>query len=187
MGDLIEDDDRPRRERPVGDVECERQPATVPDDQLGNIVFVTSGSEAVESAIKLARSYHRSKGDGQKIKLIAREIAYHGTTLGALAIHVVFPLAPPRMMPSASKTKVLTSASAPPAVSNSSSRTAAVSSSTMACRISLLSRWACTRGEAFARAVERMLLLRGRVVNQSPRPGTIKRRNFPVKLAVGRG
>jgi beta-lactam-binding protein with PASTA domain len=29
--------------------------------------------------------------------------------------------------------------------------------------------------------------LRGRVVNQSPRPGTIKRRNFPVKLAVGRG
>jgi beta-lactam-binding protein with PASTA domain len=28
--------------------------------------------------------------------------------------------------------------------------------------------------------------LRGRVVNQSPRPGTIKRRNFPVKLAVGR-
>jgi adenosylmethionine-8-amino-7-oxononanoate aminotransferase len=51
-----------------------------------NRVFLTSGgSEAVESAIKLARSYHRLTGHAQKTKIIAREVAYHGTTLGALA------------------------------------------------------------------------------------------------------
>ena len=49
---------------------------------LNRVFFTNSGSEAVESAIKLARSYHRSRGNGQKTKLIAREIAYHGTTLG---------------------------------------------------------------------------------------------------------
>jgi adenosylmethionine-8-amino-7-oxononanoate aminotransferase len=35
--------------------------------------------------MKLSRSYHRARGNGQKTKLIAREIAYHGTTLGALS------------------------------------------------------------------------------------------------------
>src|ERR1044072_3418750 len=42
-------------------------------------------SEAVRSALKLARNYHRLRGNGQKHKTIAREIAYHGTTLGALS------------------------------------------------------------------------------------------------------
>ncbi len=51
-----------------------------------NRVFLTSGgSEAVESALKLARNYHRVRGNGQKHKTIAREIAYHGTSLGALS------------------------------------------------------------------------------------------------------
>jgi adenosylmethionine-8-amino-7-oxononanoate aminotransferase len=51
-----------------------------------NRVFLTSGgSEAVESAWKLVRNYHRVRGEGTRTKLIAREIAYHGTTLGALA------------------------------------------------------------------------------------------------------
>ena len=48
--------------------------------------FTSGGSEAVESAWKLARQYHRSRGEGQRYKVIAREIAYHGTTLGALSI-----------------------------------------------------------------------------------------------------
>src|ERR671919_1017630 len=52
---------------------------------LNHVFFTNSGSEAVESAFKLARAYHRAKGNGQKVKLIARDIAYHGTTLGALA------------------------------------------------------------------------------------------------------
>jgi adenosylmethionine-8-amino-7-oxononanoate aminotransferase len=52
---------------------------------LNRVFFTNSGSEAVESALKLARSYHRKRGNGQKTKVVAREIAYHGTTLGALS------------------------------------------------------------------------------------------------------
>jgi adenosylmethionine-8-amino-7-oxononanoate aminotransferase len=52
---------------------------------LDRVFFTSGGSEAVESALKLARNYHRMMGKGQKTKVIAREIAYHGTSLGALS------------------------------------------------------------------------------------------------------
>ena len=47
--------------------------------------FTSGGSEAVESAYKLARQYHKVTGNPNKTKLIAREVAYHGTSLGALS------------------------------------------------------------------------------------------------------
>ena len=53
---------------------------------LDVVFFVNSGSEAVESAIKFARQYHRSRGEGSRTKLIARDMAYHGTTMGALSV-----------------------------------------------------------------------------------------------------
>lgn len=53
---------------------------------LERVFFVNSGSEAVESAIKLARQYHLSQGEPGRTKIIARDMAYHGTTLGALAV-----------------------------------------------------------------------------------------------------
>jgi adenosylmethionine-8-amino-7-oxononanoate aminotransferase len=53
---------------------------------LDVVFFVNSGSEAVESAVKFARQYHRSQGQQQRTKIIARDMAYHGTTLGALAV-----------------------------------------------------------------------------------------------------
>ncbi|MEM7142641.1 MAG: aminotransferase class III-fold pyridoxal phosphate-dependent enzyme [Actinomycetota bacterium] len=53
---------------------------------LGEVFFVSSGSEAVESALKFARNYHLSQGDDQRYKVIARDWAYHGTTLGALTV-----------------------------------------------------------------------------------------------------
>lgn len=53
---------------------------------LETVFFVNSGSEANESAVKLARQYHISQGQPQRTKILARDMAYHGTTLGALAI-----------------------------------------------------------------------------------------------------
>ena len=53
---------------------------------LDVVFFVNSGSEAVESAVKFVRQYHRSQGAPQRTKIIARDMAYHGTTLGALAV-----------------------------------------------------------------------------------------------------
>jgi adenosylmethionine-8-amino-7-oxononanoate aminotransferase len=58
--------------------------AMAPGD-LNRVFFTSGGSEAVESALKLARNFHRVHGKGQKHKVIAREVAYHGTTLGALS------------------------------------------------------------------------------------------------------
>jgi len=53
---------------------------------LDEVFFVNSGSEAVESALKFARNYHFSQGDTDRYKVIARNWAYHGTTLGTLAV-----------------------------------------------------------------------------------------------------
>jgi adenosylmethionine-8-amino-7-oxononanoate aminotransferase len=62
-----------------------RLAALAPGD-LNRVFFTGSGSEAVESAWKLARQYFRAIGQGERHKVIARHTAYHGTTLGALAI-----------------------------------------------------------------------------------------------------
>jgi len=53
---------------------------------LDTVFFVSSGSEAVESAMKFARQYHRAHGEPERTKFIAREMSYHGTTLGALSL-----------------------------------------------------------------------------------------------------
>jgi len=53
---------------------------------LNKVFFTTGGSEAVESAWKLARSYFRHTGKPLKHKVISRAIAYHGTSMGALSI-----------------------------------------------------------------------------------------------------
>jgi adenosylmethionine-8-amino-7-oxononanoate aminotransferase len=52
---------------------------------LNRVFFTSGGSEAVESALKLVRQYHKLRGKSAKTKVIAREVAYHGTTMGALA------------------------------------------------------------------------------------------------------
>ena len=54
--------------------------------ELDRVYFVSGGSEAVESAIKLARQYFVERGQSQRKHLIARRQSYHGNTLGALAV-----------------------------------------------------------------------------------------------------
>jgi adenosylmethionine-8-amino-7-oxononanoate aminotransferase len=53
---------------------------------LDRVFFTSGGSEAVESAWKVARNWHRLHGRPQRTKIIARELAYHGASLGALAV-----------------------------------------------------------------------------------------------------
>jgi adenosylmethionine-8-amino-7-oxononanoate aminotransferase len=66
-------------------IELAARVAGLAPEGLDRVFFTNSGSEAVETALKLSRHWHRLNGDGQRHKFIAREIAYHGTTLGALA------------------------------------------------------------------------------------------------------
>ena len=51
---------------------------------LDHIFFGNSGSEAVETAIKMAFAYHRARGEGQRTLLVSRELAYHGVNLGGV-------------------------------------------------------------------------------------------------------
>ena len=64
---------------------AERLAALAPGD-LNRVFFTTSGSEAVESAWKLAKQYFKTIGQPSRYKVLSREIAYHGTSMGALAI-----------------------------------------------------------------------------------------------------
>ena len=52
----------------------------------GKTLFLTSGSEAVEAAVKLARQFWMEKGKGKKFRMISRRPSYHGNTLAALSL-----------------------------------------------------------------------------------------------------
>ena len=66
-------------------IELAARIAELAPGDLNRVFFTSGGSEAVESAIKLCRQYHKVTGNPLKTKIIARDIAYHGTSLGALA------------------------------------------------------------------------------------------------------
>jgi len=67
-------------------VELANRLAKLAPADLNRVFFTTGGSEAVESAWKLARQYFKVTGEPSRYKVISRNIAYHGTTLGALSI-----------------------------------------------------------------------------------------------------
>ncbi len=68
-------------------MECaERLVRLVPDESLNKVYFVSGGSEAVETAVKVVRQYFREIGKPDKYKVISRWTSFHGNTLGALAL-----------------------------------------------------------------------------------------------------
>lgn len=54
---------------------------------INRFYFVNSGSEAVETAVRMAKQYHYNRGDTKRYKVISRIGSYHGTTLGAMALN----------------------------------------------------------------------------------------------------
>jgi adenosylmethionine-8-amino-7-oxononanoate aminotransferase len=67
-------------------IELAHEVASLTTGDLNRVFFVSGGSEAVESAWKLARQYHAARGE-RRWKAVARRTAYHGTTMGALSIN----------------------------------------------------------------------------------------------------
>jgi len=67
-------------------IELAAEVASLAPGDLNRVFFVSGGSEAVESAWKLARQYHSARGE-RRWKAISRQVAYHGTTMGALSIN----------------------------------------------------------------------------------------------------
>ncbi len=62
-----------------------RLSAMLPGD-LDHVFFANSGSEACDSALKIALAYHRMRGEGQRTRLIGRERGYHGTGFGGISV-----------------------------------------------------------------------------------------------------
>jgi hypothetical protein len=76
-------------------IELAEKLASLAPGDLNRVFFTTGGAEAIESAWKLARQYHKMRGDTDRYKVISRDIAYHGTTLGALTITSLDPYRKP--------------------------------------------------------------------------------------------
>jgi beta-alanine--pyruvate transaminase len=53
---------------------------------MGKVFFTNSGSEAVETALKMAIAYHRVRGEGARTRLIGRERGYHGVNFGGISV-----------------------------------------------------------------------------------------------------
>ena len=53
---------------------------------MDHVFFTNSGSESVETALKMAIAYHRAKGDGSRFRLIGRERGYHGVNFGGISV-----------------------------------------------------------------------------------------------------
>jgi beta-alanine--pyruvate transaminase len=70
---------------PLPFVLAERLAAIAPDP-LKHVFFTNSGSESVDTALKIALAYHRVRGEGQRTRLIGREKGYHGVGFGGIAV-----------------------------------------------------------------------------------------------------
>jgi adenosylmethionine-8-amino-7-oxononanoate aminotransferase len=75
-------------------IELAHEIAQLTPGDLNRVFFVSGGSEAVESAWKLARQYHHARGE-RRWKAVGRRVAYHGTTMGALSINGIAALRTP--------------------------------------------------------------------------------------------
>ncbi len=66
--------------------ELARRVAQLTPNGLDHIFFVNSGSEAVDTAMKMAYAYHYARGEGQRQRFVSRERAYHGVNLGGISL-----------------------------------------------------------------------------------------------------
>ena len=55
-------------------------------EPMNHVFFVNSGSEAIDTALKIAMAYHRARGDGQRTRFVSRERAYHGVNIGGISL-----------------------------------------------------------------------------------------------------
>lgn len=60
--------------------------ASLTPDDINHVFFANSGSEAIDTALKIAMAYHRARGDGQRTRFVSRERAYHGVNIGGTSL-----------------------------------------------------------------------------------------------------
>jgi beta-alanine--pyruvate transaminase len=71
--------------------ELARRVAAVTPGDLNYVFFTNSGSESVDTALKIALAYHRARGEAQRQRLVGREKAYHGVNFGGISVAGILP------------------------------------------------------------------------------------------------
>lgn len=69
-----------------GQFELAAKVAALTPDGINHVFFVNSGSEAIDTALKIAMAYHRARGQGQRLRFVSRERAYHGVNIGGTSL-----------------------------------------------------------------------------------------------------
>lgn len=70
----------------AGSFEVARRVAALTPGDLNHVFFVNSGSEAIDTALKISIAYHRARGEGQRRHFVSRERAYHGVNIGGTTL-----------------------------------------------------------------------------------------------------
>ena len=60
--------------------------AKILPDAFNHVFFTNSGSESIDTALKMVMAYHRAKGDSQRLRFVSRERAYHGVNIGGVSL-----------------------------------------------------------------------------------------------------
>ena len=66
--------------------ELARRLSAILPEPINHVFFGNSGSEAVDSALKIALAYHRARGDGRRTRFVGREKSYHGVNFGGMSV-----------------------------------------------------------------------------------------------------
>ncbi len=60
--------------------------ARITPEDLNHVFFVNSGSESIDTALKIAMAFHRARGEGQRLRFVSRDRAYHGVNMGGTSL-----------------------------------------------------------------------------------------------------
>ncbi|MFQ5933400.1 MAG: aspartate aminotransferase family protein, partial [Dehalococcoidia bacterium] len=71
----------------IPEIKLAQKMSEITPGDLSRVFFASGGSEAVDTALKIARQYHVNKGESQRTKIISRRHSYHGVSLGALSVN----------------------------------------------------------------------------------------------------
>ena len=66
--------------------ELARRVAALTPDDINHVFFTNSGSESIDTALKIAMAYHSARGEGHRSKFVSRERAYHGVNIGGTSL-----------------------------------------------------------------------------------------------------
>ncbi len=69
-----------------GGFELAQKVARILPEPMNHVFFTNSGSESIDTSLKMVMAYHRARGDGQRTRFVSRERAYHGVNIGGVSL-----------------------------------------------------------------------------------------------------